>query len=331
MAMNENRHDEKNENDNNPDQTDTASNFILPKPDATPPKSKSQVWLKSISSLFLYVAIGYIFFNQNWLLVLVLSGVVIFHEMGHFIAMKVYNYNDLGIFFIPLMGAYVTGSKNEVSQKQSAIILLAGPVPGIILGVIFYYLSGYYNDYMLERIAWILIYLNVLNLLPVHPLDGGQLLNRLFLDSYHIIGKIFIVLSAVAMGIFAWAISFYPLMIFPVMLLIRLFTDVQYDRLTNRLEDEGIDLDKDYNDLTDQEYWQIRNALIRHSADYKDLTQAPPYAYAENEHRVVNGIQSVLQRSLYQDLSIGGKFLVIIIWIACFFVPAWLSLPLRFF
>lgn len=329
--MNENRHDDKNEIDSNPGQTENGSDLILPKPVATPPQSKSQVWLKSISSLFLYVAIGYIFFNQNWMLVLVLSGVVIFHELGHFLAMKIYNYKELGIFFIPLMGAYVTGSKNEVSQKQSAIILLAGPVPGIILGVIFYYMAGYYNDYMLERIAWILIYLNVLNLLPVHPLDGGQLLNRLFLDSYHIIGKIFIVLSAIAMGIFAWAISFYPLMIFPVMLLIRLFTDVQYDRLTNRLEDEGIDLDKDYNDLTDQEYWQIRNALIRHSADYKEFSPAPPFDYAENEFKVVSGIQSVLQRSLYQDLSIGGKFLVIIIWIACFFVPAWLSLPLRFF
>ena len=326
--MNENRHDEIKENDDN---TETGSHLILPKPTATPPKSKSQVWLKSISSLFLYVAIGYIFFNQNWLLVLVLSGVVIFHELGHFLAMKIYNYKDLGIFFIPLMGAYVTGTKNEVSQKQSAIILLAGPVPGIILGIIIYFLAVNNNDYMLERIAWILIYLNVLNLLPVHPLDGGQLLNRLFLDSYHIIGKIFIVLSAIAMGIFAWVISFYPLLIFPVMLLIRLFTDVQYDRLTNRLEDEGIYLDKDYNDLTDQEYWQIRNALIRNSVDYKDLSPAPPYAYAENEYKVVSGIQSVLQRSLYQDLSIGGKILVIIIWIACFFVPAWLSLPIRFF
>src|SRR5690606_26947633 len=213
--------------------------------------------------------------------------------------MKMYNYKDLSIFFIPLMGAYVSGSKTEVSQKQSAIILLAGPVPGIILGVIFYLLSDHYEDFMLERIAWILIYLNVLNLLPVYPLDGGQLLNRLFLDSFHIIGKIFIVLSALAMGYFAWAISFYPLLIFPLMLLMRLFTDVQYDRLTNRLEEEGINLDKEYNELTDAEYWEIRNALIKHSADFKELSPAPPYSYSENEQRVVSGVQNVLQRSVY--------------------------------
>jgi len=325
-------HDEgRTDNFLNTEQTVHSADAILPKPPAKPPKTKSQVWLKSITSLFLYVAIGYIFFNQNWMLVLILSGVVIFHEMGHFLAMKMYNYKDLGIFFIPLMGAYVSGNKTEVSQKQSAIILLAGPLPGIILGVLIYFLSGYYDNYMMERIAWILIYLNVLNLLPVYPLDGGQLLNRLFLDSYHIVGKIFIVLSALAMGYFAWTISFYPLLIFPLMLLMRLFSDVQNDRLTNRLEEEGIDLDKEYNDLTDIEYWQIRNALIKHSADFKDIAPSPPFVYAANEQKVVAGIQSVLQRSLYQDLSIGGKILVIIIWIACFFVPVWLTLPVNFF
>ena len=70
------------------------------------------------------------------------------HELGHFFAMKYFHYKDLGIFFIPLLGAYVSGSKREVSQKQSAIILLAGPLPGIIIGIALYLIDqngpGYY-------------------------------------------------------------------------------------------------------------------------------------------------------------------------------------------
>ena len=58
-------------------------------------------------------------------LVLALSILVIMHELGHFSAMKWFGYNDLGIFFIPMMGAYVSGSKREVSQRESAVILLA--------------------------------------------------------------------------------------------------------------------------------------------------------------------------------------------------------------
>ncbi|HRF20274.1 MAG TPA: hypothetical protein PK977_18980, partial [Chitinophagaceae bacterium] len=93
--------------------------------------------------------------------------------------------NELGIFFIPLLGAYVSGSKREVSQMQSAVILLAGPLPGIVIGTIMYLLAqtgqGYnFLDIGLERTGLLFIILNLINLFPVYPLDGGQLLNRVF-------------------------------------------------------------------------------------------------------------------------------------------------------
>ena len=124
--------------------------------------------------------------------------------------MKAFHYKELGIFFIPLLGAYASGTKREVSQKQSAIILLAGPLPGIIVGIFLFILAKNritemaYEDYrLLGKTAALLIFLNVLNLLPIYPLDGGQLLNRLFLDESKIIGKIFVVISALALGYFA--------------------------------------------------------------------------------------------------------------------------------
>src|SRR5256885_15551932 len=96
--------------------------YYPPKPQAE--NKKGNVWVRSITSLLLYLLIAYYFFNANWLLVLILTGIVIFHEMGHFVAMKLYQYKELGIFFIPLLGAYASGTKREVSQRQSAIILL---------------------------------------------------------------------------------------------------------------------------------------------------------------------------------------------------------------
>src|ERR1700704_2673564 len=137
------------------DFTDTneirAVTIYPPKPELEENKSKMNVWLRSLSSLALYFIIGYFFFNKDWLLVLVLTGVVVFHEMGHFLAMKLYNYTDLGIFFIPLLGAYASGTKREVSQTQSAIIILAGPVPGIIIGILIYSLSLQQDNLFLER------------------------------------------------------------------------------------------------------------------------------------------------------------------------------------
>ena len=173
----------------------------IPKPELEEPKNKMNVWLKSLGSLALFLVVGYFFFRHNWTWVLVLTAVVVFHEMGHFFAMKVYKYQELGIFFIPLMGAYVSGKKQEVSQKQSAVILLAGPLPGIILGLLSHFIADQTDIYFFEKLAWILVFLNILNLLPVYPLDGGQLLHRLFLDDYNILGKIFVIISA---GLMIW-------------------------------------------------------------------------------------------------------------------------------
>ncbi len=310
-----------------------------PKPPAEEPKSRAQVWLRSISSLALYLAIGYYFFNQNWTLVLVLTGVVIFHELGHFLAMKYYNYTDLGIFFIPLVGAYASGKKREVSQLQSSVILLAGPVPGIVIGIILQLTGHYFTDdpyqlHLLNNISWILIFLNLLNLLPIYPLDGGQLLNRLFLDSSQVISKIFLLLS---IGLLIWfalyglSRPFYPLLVIPVFLLSRLVTDTHYDKLTKKVEDEGFDLNITYEEISDEDYWKIRNILIRNHSSLKDVAEAPPYEYSHKEEQIKTLMQNLLQRTILQDLSLTGKFIIILLWIACFAAPILTGMPLRFF
>jgi Zn-dependent protease len=313
--------------------------YFPPKPPGEEPKSRAQIWLRSIGSLVLYLAIGYYFFNQNWTLVLVLTGVVVFHELGHFFAMKFFNYTDLGIFFIPLVGAYASGKKQEVSQLQSSIILMAGPIPGIVVGILIQLISPYLvNDigqlFLLHRISWILIFLNLFNLLPIYPLDGGQLLNRLFLDSSQLISRIFLLLS---IGLLVWFAlyggprPYYALLIIPGFLLSRMVTDTQLDKLTKKVEAEGINLDTAYEDLSDESYWKIRNVLIRHHSALRDVPEAPPYEYSNREQLIKSIIQSLLQRSIVQDISPLGKVAIILLWAACFAAPFLIGLPLRFF
>jgi Zn-dependent protease len=293
----------------------------IPKPELEEPKSNRYVWLKSLGSLAFFLVIGYFFFRQNWPLVLVLTAVVVFHELGHFTAMKIYKYQELGIFFIPLLGAYVSGKKQEVSQKQSAIILLAGPVPGIFLGIILHFLSIQLDMEFLEKVAWILIFLNVLNLLPVYPLDGGQLLHRLFLDNYNILGKVFVILSAALMVWMAISSGFYFLLLFPFMMFSRMIGDLHHERVEKKIEAEGIDLMKTYEQLTPEEYWRIRNAVIKYYPQFKDVRPAPPYEISPKEDQIINMIQGLLQRSLTQDLSLTGKFIILVIWIGFFLAP----------
>src|SRR5215831_14627919 len=172
--------------------TDTSSpvNIYPPKPDQSEYRS-GNAFIRFLVSIIIYGTVYYFLFSRNWQMMIWFVGIVLFHELGHFTAMKILHYEDLGILFIPLVGAVAHGSKDEVSQKEKAFVLLAGPLPGIIAGCFLYYFAVQHFDYFQIRIAYIFIFLNMLNLLPIFPLDGGQLLKTLFMDRKEIIASAF--------------------------------------------------------------------------------------------------------------------------------------------
>jgi stage IV sporulation protein FB len=305
--------------------------MIIPsKPSAAEPKSKINIWTRSVTSLALYLVLGYYIFHSFEMLLLI-TAIVVFHELGHFFAMKAFRYKDLGIFFIPLLGAYVSGNKREVSQKESAIILLAGPLPGIIVGIVLFLIDKnnpgtYYSNISLEKAALLFIFLNIINLIPVYPLDGGQLLNRVFFNEESWLSKVFVILSAaflIWVALFATTPPFYLLLLFPAMMLFRMFGDSKLNTVEKKVEIAGINLDTSYEDMPDADYWKVRNILIAEHPSFKDVSLAPPYEYDQREDKIMTTIQSLLHRHLIQDVSILGKIFIFLLWAAAFATP-WL-------
>lgn len=315
---------------NNVDPVAPVETTIVYPPRYRKEEQRAHIWMRSVLSLALYLVLGYYVF-PSYKILLLITIIVVLHEMGHFAAMKFFRYKDLGIFFIPLLGAYVSGTKREVSQKQSAIILLAGPLPGMIIGIVFYLLYQQDNDLYLfndsylsfRTIGFWFIVLNLLNLIPIYPLDGGQLLHRVFLDEEGWIGKLFVIISAGFMVWLAWKLNLYILLIFPVMMLLRLQTDKKFDTVEKRVETEGINLDTSYEDLADADYWKTRAILIAEHPSFSDIPAGPPFEFHPKEEKVMSTIQSLLHRHLIQDVSLAGKLFILLIWIAAFAAP-WL-------
>lgn len=314
--------------------TPTGNTISYP-PKFVKKEEPTNVWVKSLVSLGLYLVLGYYIFKR-WEMLLLITAIVIIHEMGHFIAMKYYRYNELGIFFIPLLGAYVSGSKREVSQRESAVILLAGPLPGILIGIGFHlmYLQNPFlslADISYERIAQLFIFLNIINLLPIYPLDGGQLLNRVFLDEEGWLSKVFVFLSAALMVWLAWKLEFWLLLIFPVMMMLRLQSDTKFTTVEKKIEAEGINIDTSYENLRDEDYWKIRHILVTEHPAFKDIEPAPPYTYSPKEEKVMTTIQSLLHRHLIQDISIAGKLFIFLICLAALASPWLIGMDMSFF
>ena len=310
---------------------------IIYPPKFVKPDQQSNIWLRSFTSLAVYLILGYYIF-PSYKILLLITAIVLIHELGHFFAMKFFRYKDLGIFFIPLLGAYVSGSKREVSQKQSAIILLAGPLPGILLGIATYLLWKNNAEFSvagisLYTVSLSFIILNLINLVPIYPLDGGQLLNRVFLDEESKVSKVFIYFSIgflCWLALFGMSKPFYALLIFPVMMILRLFGEKKITNVEKRVAAADINTDLDYEDLPDEDYWKIRNILIEEHTSFSEVEPAPPYEYSGKEEKIMTTIQSLLHRHLIQDVSVAGKIFIFLVWAAAIASPWLLKMDMSF-
>jgi Zn-dependent protease len=116
----------------------------------------------------------------NIYVAVVILAVITFHEGGHAIAMRLFGYRDVQVFFVPLLGAVTVGQPAITTVRDRLAVLLAGPLPGLWLGVLLLALDQSYNQFKLLRLpALALLLINGLNLLPFTPLDGGRMLESL--------------------------------------------------------------------------------------------------------------------------------------------------------
>lgn len=115
-----------------------------------------------------------------------LMAVLLVHELGHLAAMRWAGYTDLRVFFLPFIGAAASGRHDRPTPLQELVVLFAGPVPGLLIGLAA--LAWVPVDLSLgwwwRECAVLAIVLNAFNLLPIHPLDGGKIFEILFLSRW---------------------------------------------------------------------------------------------------------------------------------------------------
>ncbi|MBD2156834.1 site-2 protease family protein [Leptolyngbya sp. FACHB-16] len=157
-------------------------------------------WLL-LGTLALFIASYSSIFDPQRLMIFV--AVLLFHEGGHILAMKIFGYRNTVMLFIPFLGALATARKDNASLTEKVWISLAGPLPGLILGIglaIAFGLtrtpdvaaSTWLEDTnWFRETSWMLIMLNLFNLLPIYPLDGGQVADLLLFSRNPYLGVIF--------------------------------------------------------------------------------------------------------------------------------------------
>jgi len=135
---------------------------------------------------------GYSIYVGNAVLVVLLFGCVLLHELSHSLTAMKNGVRVRSITLLPIGGVAQMATMPE-EPGQEVKIALAGPLASYCLAAGIFVLSGFigqahsvlafpasaFESSMLSRLFWANVMLGTLNLLPAFPMDGGRVLRGL--------------------------------------------------------------------------------------------------------------------------------------------------------
>lgn len=138
--------------------------------------SRSPSLIRGIIWMVVSGAVSYVVYQAllGWQFGLGMIALLLVHEMGHFVVIRAKGLPAGLPIFIPLIGAFVTMRKMPKGVRDEAEIALAGPLAGTLGGIacmLIYWQTGLL---VMLPLAYFSFYLNLLNLIPVGPLDGAR-------------------------------------------------------------------------------------------------------------------------------------------------------------
>jgi len=125
-----------------------------------------------VLSMLVSIAAYSLFFGWSFAVGIVL--LILVHEMGHVIELRRQGVPASAPLFIPFLGAFVNMRGTPRSAYQEALSGLAGPLIGTAASVVVAFWANAIGSNFLMALAFFGFFVNLFNLLPVLPLDGGR-------------------------------------------------------------------------------------------------------------------------------------------------------------
>lgn len=131
-----------------------------------------KVLLTGGSMLISVFAYGLIY---GWWYAVGFVGLIFVHEMGHYLAARQRGLDVGAPTFIPFVGAWIELKERPHDAETEAYVGFAGPLVGSIGALLCYFVARDQDSALLLAIAYSGFFLNLFNLIPVSPFDGGRI------------------------------------------------------------------------------------------------------------------------------------------------------------
>jgi Zn-dependent protease len=124
------------------------------------------------SMLLSVVAYAFIY---GWRYAAGFVGLIFVHEMGHYLAARRRGL-DVGLpTFLPFVGAWIELKDQPHDAETEAWVGFAGPLLGSIAALACYFIARDQGSNLLLALAYAGFFLNLFNLIPLSPFDGGRI------------------------------------------------------------------------------------------------------------------------------------------------------------
>ena len=104
---------------------------------------------------------------------------ILVHELGHVIELRRQGVPTSAPLFIPFLGAVIGMKQLPDDAWKEARVALAGPILGSVGAAVFWIAAEANGSELLMALAFVGFFLNLFNLIPIVPLDGGRAVGAL--------------------------------------------------------------------------------------------------------------------------------------------------------
>ncbi|HZP85582.1 MAG TPA: site-2 protease family protein [Burkholderiales bacterium] len=169
----------------------------------------------------------------GWRYAVGLVGLIFCHEMGHYLAAKQRGLDVGAPTFIPFVGAWIQLKDMPHDVETEAYIGIAGPVIGSAAALVCYFAGLAQSSNLLLALAFAGFFINLFNLIPLSPLDGGRI-------TAIVSPRLWLIGAPILVALFLWRPS-------PLLVLIALLAAPQLFRALSKKEPD--EAEKRYYDV----------------------------------------------------------------------------------
>ncbi|TMN21076.1 site-2 protease family protein [Lentibacillus cibarius] len=122
------------------------------------------------------------FLTGTFIELMIILGIVLIHELGHFMMAAAFSWRIRGIMLWVFGGVMDTDEHGTRPLHEEVLVTIAGPLQHLLIYMLLFFLSGSHllSSSLVEMAFFYNTVILLFNLMPIWPLDGGKLLFLIF-------------------------------------------------------------------------------------------------------------------------------------------------------